>query len=67
MSGEQIVIDVSPSGATKVEAMGYEGNACDIATQQLEIVIGGNAAKRKDYKPEYSMPATTGVDNKMTF
>jgi hypothetical protein len=64
---EQIVIDVSPSGATKIDAVNYEGNACSLATEQLEIVIGGGTAKKKDYKPEFSLPNSSHQDTKMTF
>ena len=65
---EQLVIDISPAGTVSIEANGYEGNACSMATQQLEIVIGGHAAKKKtDYKPEFSMPASTNQVNKSTF
>ena len=64
---EQIVIDVSPSGVTKIEANGFEGQACSLATEQLEIVIGGHGSKKKDFKPEFSMPASTNNENKAVF
>ncbi len=65
---EQIVIDVSPSGVVTIDAVGYEGNACSMATQQIELVLGGHrAAKKTDYKPEFSMPNSTSQTNKQTF
>ncbi len=68
MAGEQIVIEVSPAGSIKIEANNFVGGACAKATEQLEIVLGGHGGKKKtDYKPEFSMPATTGVENHRTF
>lgn len=64
---EQIVIDVSPSGATRIEAVGYEGSACSLATAQLEIAIGGHGQKKTDYKPEFSMPVGNHQENKQVF
>ena len=64
---EQIVIDVSPSGVTKIELSGFEGTSCVDATEQLEIVIGGHGSKKKDFKPEFSMPNTGTQENKAVF
>ena len=64
---EQIVIDVSTTGRVQIEANGFTGDACAKATEQLEIVIGGHGAKKRDYKPEFSMPASTHHQNKTTF
>lgn len=64
---EQIVIDVSPSGVTKLELNGFEGTSCVDATEQLEIVIGGQGSKKKDFKPEFSMPASGHQENKSVF
>ena len=68
MVQEQIVVDVSPTGMVSIEAHGYQGNACAIATQQLEIVIGGQHANKKtDHKPEFSMPSSMNQVQKSTF
>jgi hypothetical protein len=64
---EQIVIDVSPSGVVNIELNGFEGTTCMDATEQLEIVIGGQGTKKKDFKPEFSMPASTNQENKSVF
>lgn len=68
MTGENIVVDVSPGGNVKIEANGFTGGACEKATEQLEIVLGGGTAKKKrDYKPEFSMPASTNQTQHQTF
>ena len=65
---EQIIVEISPTGATKIEANGFQGQACSLGTQQLEIAIGGQAANMNtDFKPEFTMPATTQQQNKTVF
>lgn len=64
---QQIIIDISPTGAVKVEAEGFTGNSCSLATEQLMVVLGGNGEKKTDYKPEFSMPASTAQHNRDTF
>ena len=52
---ERIIVDISPAGASKIEAEGYTGTTCATATRELELVLGGGAIKRKE-KPEYFQP-----------
>lgn len=54
-----IKIDVSPAGDVKVDAQGFTGQSCADATKGIELVLGGGEAK-KDKKPEWYAPATTG-------
>ena len=65
---QNIVIDFSPAGSVKIEANGFNGVGCSEATEQIEIAIGGSGLRgKKDYKPEFSMPATTSQEQKSTF
>ena len=65
MSSKSITVDIGPAGDVKVEAHGFAGNQCEKATEQIELVLGGKAEKKK--KPEYYNPATTNTGTKLTF
>lgn len=51
---QQIVITIGPDGATSFDAQGFKGSSCEKATEQLELVLGGESKRKK--KPEYHMP-----------
>lgn len=64
---EQIVIDISPAGSVKIDAQGFKGQACSVASKQIEIVLGGHGQTSKKKKPEFFQPAATGQKVKRTF
>lgn len=51
---KQIIVNVSPAGNVVIDAVGFKGKGCAKATEQIEIMLGGEA--KKDTKPEYSLP-----------
>jgi hypothetical protein len=55
MSQKQLVIDITPAGSVKIEAVGCTGDECVKASEPLEIVLGG-VSKRQE-KPEFYAPA----------
>lgn len=59
---ETIIVKIAPNGNTHIEANGFTGVTCAEATQRLELLLGGGTAKKKDYKPEFSLPANSAVD-----
>lgn len=64
---EQIVIDISPAGSVKIDAVGFKGQGCSIATKQIEIALGGAKAGGKKKKPEFFQPSGSGQTVKRTF
>lgn len=56
-----VEITFAPSGEVTIEAIGFRGNACEKATQEIEKILGTPASRRK--KPEYFAmnTATTGI------
>lgn len=62
----QILIDISPTGDIKIDAQGFQGTSCAKATEQIELVLGGQEVK-KDPKPEYYVPAGNSNTTKLTF
>lgn len=68
MAIKQIVIEIDPTGAVKIDALGFQGKGCAAATEAIEISIGGMAPKEKKQKPEFFSPASTGTKtNTRTF
>lgn len=48
---KQIIVEVSPDGEVKIEAVGYRGQSCAKATEALEKAMGlpGKSVKKKEY------------------
>ena len=67
MNKETILVDISPAGNVKIEAQGFAGNGCAVATHDLEVHLNGGTKKRKE-KPEFYAPGvSTRQGNKLTF
>lgn len=49
----QIVLEISPAGSVTVDAQCFVGANCAKATEQIEIVLGGQGAKKSKKKPEF--------------
>jgi hypothetical protein len=65
---EELIIDISPAGNTKIEASGFTGAGCAKATEEIEIALGGMGARKKTKKPEYYNPTPVGQHiHKSTF
>lgn len=45
-----IIVEVSPTGEVKIDAVGFKGNACQQATAAIEKALGTVTAKA--FKPE---------------
>ncbi len=63
---KELVIDISPAGTVKIEAKGFQGQGCAKATEQIEIALGGVAAKKKP-KPEFYQTPNSNQSVKRTF
>ena len=62
---QQVIVTVSPAGSVQIDAKGFKGNACEKATEQLHVVLGGGgAAVDKKRKPDFFATNTAG--NKAT-
>jgi hypothetical protein len=47
----EIEVIISDDGAVSIEALGFEGKACEDATKELEKVLGETTESKK--KPEW--------------
>lgn len=55
MSSKKIVIDIEPDGSVKIDAQGFKGGSCALATREMEMVLAGGIvgdANRKK-KPDF--------------
>jgi hypothetical protein len=48
---QQIKVEIDENGKIEIEALGYEGNSCEEATQWLEESLG--LIVHTEHKPEY--------------
>ncbi len=62
-----IVIDISPSGTTTIDAKCFTGSNCASATEEIEIVLGGKGEKKRKKKPEYFQSTGGKQKAKLTF
>ena len=48
---QEIHVDIEPDGFLKIDAIGFSGSDCELATAFLEAALGDVQSKQK--KPEY--------------
>lgn len=53
---KSIVIEIKPGGETKIEAIGFNGGACEKATAAIEAALGTVTTRNK--KPDYYVQDT---------
>ena len=59
---KKIIVEISAIGETKIDAQGFTGNSCTLATKELELVLAGAPSEVSDKKkPDFY--ATTGNSN----
>lgn len=54
---QQIVVNISPNGTVEIDAKGFTGSSCAIATHELEVVLSGGGKVDDTKKPEFYAPA----------
>lgn len=60
-----VTVEIKPDGVTKVEAHGFQGASCTLATRELELVLAGNPGNVEDRrKPDFY--ATNGQTNHLS-
>ncbi len=53
----EIIVDIEVGGDTKIDAIGFEGKACETATAQIEKLLGRRTGVKR--KPEHQHRVTT--------
>lgn len=61
---KKIIIEIHPDGTSKIDAEGFKGQQCSLATKDLELVLAGPAGEVTDRKkPDFY--ATVGQTQKL--
>jgi len=60
---KQIIIEVTPEGEVKIEAVGFKGHACEAATKAIEEARGVVSSRMR--KPEFQQSALTAGQQKV--
>lgn len=51
---KKILIEISPEGVVKIDAVGFTGKSCSLATRELELALAGDMSNVDDKKrPEF--------------
>ena len=55
---KRITVTIDPLGNPKVEAHGFNGQGCAQATAGIEKALSGNGGVEREFKEEWTRPAT---------
>lgn len=47
---KKIVIEIEPDGSTTLDAQGFKGSSCSLATKELELALAGSPSNVEDRK-----------------
>lgn len=47
---KKVLIQIFPDGSSKVDAEGFKGSQCSLATKELELALAGNMSGVDDKK-----------------
>lgn len=62
---KKVIIEVFPDGSSKIDAQGFKGQQCSLATKELEMALVGNDMGAIDKRPKPDFYATTGATQKL--
>lgn len=50
MSQRKVIIEIATDGATTVDAQGFQGQSCALATREIELALAGDFGNVDDRK-----------------
>lgn len=50
MTMKKVIVEIYPDGSTKVDAQGFQGQSCSLATRELELALAGDMKNVEDRK-----------------
>ena len=56
---KQVEVIIAEDGRVTLDAKGFKGTECTQATEQIQILLGGDQETKK--KPDYFAPNVTGA------
>lgn len=67
MAQRKVKVTISPMGDSNVEAIGFQGADCEVATRDIEKALAGGGGKGKKLKPEYYQEGEEGQQVKQSW
>ncbi len=63
MAQRKIVVDIATDGDVKIDAQGFAGSSCTLATRSLELLLAGGdvSGVKDDKKPDFFASVTPGA------
>lgn len=58
----KIKVKIDAMGNATIEAEGFMGDSCEIATKPIEEALSGGKGIERDYKPEFGLTEEEGVE-----
>lgn len=50
---KKVIIDILPDGSVKLDAQGFKGAQCSVATREIELVLAGSGPVDDRKKPDF--------------
>ena len=62
---KKIVIEIAPDGTSKIDAQGFTGSSCSIATREVEMALSGGGLVDDKKKPDFygTLPQSQTLQN----
>lgn len=58
----KLKVKIDAMGIPTIEAEGFFGDACEIATKPIEDALSAGKGVERDYKPEFGLTEEEGVE-----
>ena len=62
MSQKKIIVKIATDGSVDIDAQGFKGNSCTLATKELETLLVGSPLDNNDRKPKPDFYAANGAN-----
>lgn len=62
MSQKKVVVHIDSDGSTTIDAQGFTGNSCTLATRELEVALtNGGQVDSDSKKPDFYASHSQGI------
>ncbi len=49
----KVIIEIDPDGTSRIEAEGFKGSSCSLATREIELALAGSGPVDDKKKPDF--------------
>ena len=65
MSERKVIVTIDALGRPKIEADGFAGASCEVATKPIEEALAGGNPLQREYKPEWEQSQSETVSEEI--